>query len=63
MFMFSFIICSAKRTSFVSFLRGESFLMILCYDTLEISTPILDSEPLCRIVPGIRWSEIQEASL
>jgi hypothetical protein len=43
--MFSFIISSAKRTTFISFLGGESFLMILCYDTREISMAISDSLP------------------
>lgn len=62
MFMFSFVISSAKRTSFISFLRAESFLMILCYDIREISKAIPDSLPFWCIVPGIRWLDHENAS-
>lgn len=62
MFMFSFVISSAKRTSFISFLRAESFLMILCYDIREISKAIPGSLPFWCIVPGIRWLDHENAS-
>jgi hypothetical protein len=61
--MFSFIISLAKRASFISFLRGESFLMILYYDTREISLAISDSVLFWCTVPGIRWLDHENASL
>jgi hypothetical protein len=64
MFMFSFVICSAKRTSFISFLRGgggKSFLMTLCYDSREISAAISDCEPFCCSVPAIRWLDHEKS--